>query len=328
MVNGISRRSALLRLSAAALGASALPALAQAWPVRPVRIVLPYAPGGSVDIVTRLLAQKLGSSLGQPFVVENRPGASGNIGTEAVAKAAADGYTLLAIPDSNATTNPHLYAGLSVNPEKDLAPISMLTRIGVGLVVNPSVPATTVSEYLAYARTVARGLSYASPGTGTPHHLAGELLKQVSGVNLVHIPYKGGGPALVDIVGNQVPSGFVALAIAAPQVKAGKVRLLAVTQSVRSPNFPSVPTVGETVKGFDVTSWIGLFAPAGTPPDIVQRLAAEVRKALADAATAKSLGEQSLEVVASSPSELAERVHAESVRWAALIKANGITANP
>jgi tripartite-type tricarboxylate transporter receptor subunit TctC len=325
MKRSFNRRTAAATLLAVLFGIP-MSAWAQAYPARPVRIVVPYSAGGSVDIVSRLLAQRLSVSLGQQFIVDNKGGASGNIGTELVAKSPADGYTLVVIPDSNATVNPHLYPGMSFNPEKDLAPIALLTKIGVGLVVNPAVPAKSVTELLAYARTQPDGLSYGSPGTGTPHHLAGEMLKQAGGVKMVHIPYKGGGPALIDVVGNQVPSAFIALAIAAPHIKSGKLRLLAVTQSTRSPNFPDTPTIGESVNGFDVTSWMGLFAPAGTPLEIIRLLNAETRKALQDPATAQALAAQSLEVVASSPAELGERVHAESARWGALIKANGITA--
>lgn len=327
---GPTKRRTLLRIAVSA-AALALPFTANAqaaWPARPVKMILPYAPGGSVDIVARTLAQKLGASLGQQFVVENKPGASGNIGTEQAVRSAPDGYTLLIVPDSNATINPYIYPGLSFNPVKDLAPISLLTTIGVGLVVNPGVPAHSVAEFIALANAQPGGLSFASPGTGTPHHLAGELLKQSTGAKLVHIPYKGGSPAMVDVVGNQVPSAFIALAIAAPQIKAGKLRLLAVTQGRRSGLFPSTPTLGETVKGFDVTSWIGLFAPAGTPPDILQKLQAEIRKALLDPAVAAQLGAQSLDVVASSPQELGARIQAESERWANLIKANNITVTP
>jgi tripartite-type tricarboxylate transporter receptor subunit TctC len=299
---------------------------AQAYPAKPVRIIVPFAAGGSVDIVARSLAQKLATSMGQQFIVENKPGASGNIGSAEVAKSAPDGYTLLAIPDSNATVNPHLYPAMSFSPEKDLAPVALLTKIGVGLIVNPAVPAKNMAELLAYANAQSNGLSFGSPGTGTPHHLAGEILKQQANVKMTHIPYKGGGPAMIDLLGNQVPSAFIALAIAAPHIKSGKLRLIAVTQSTRSGLFADTPTIGETVRGFDVTSWMGLFAAAGTPPEIINRLNAEIKKALLDPATSQALAAQSLDVVASTPAELGERVRAESARWGALIKANGITA--
>jgi tripartite-type tricarboxylate transporter receptor subunit TctC len=321
-------RGTFLRSAVAALGMALVPswAAAQDYPNKAVRIVVPYAAGGSVDIVARGRARPHSPSQGQQVIVDNKGGASGNIGTEMVARSAPDGYTLVIIPDSNMTVNPHLYPAMSFDPVKDLAPISLLTRIGVGLVVNPAVPARTVPELLAYAKTLPNGLSFGSPGSGTPHHLAGEMLKQVSGVKMVHIPYKGGGPTLIDVVGNQVPSAFIALAIAAPHIKSGKLRLLAVTQSTRSSLFPETPTIGESVKGFDVTSWMAMFAPAGTPPDIIQKLSNETRKALSEPAMSQALAAQSLDVVVSTPVELKERVQAESARWGALIKANGITA--
>ena len=316
----------VVRLAIAVAAATPLLAAAQAYPAQTVRIIVPYASGGTVDQVARLLAQKLGAGMGGQFIVENKPGASGNIATGQVARSTPDGYTLLVAPDSNATVNQHLYPRLGFDPLKDLAPISLATKIGVGLVVHPSVPARNVDELLAYAKTLPNGLSFASPSTGTPHHLAGELLKQVSGVKMVHIPYKGGAPALNDVLGNQVPSAFVALAIAAPHIRAGKLRLLGVTSATRSSMFPDAPAIGETVKDFDVTSWIGVFAPAGTAPDIVQKLSLEVRKALTEPATVAVLAAQSLDVVASTPAELRERIRVESVRWGALIKANGISA--
>lgn len=328
-MNLIERRKTLVfMLSALTAIAPGVANSQTAWPSKPVKIILPFAAGGSADIVARLLAQKLSTSLGQQFVVENKPGASGNIGTEQVVRAVSDGYTLLIIPDSNATVNPHIYPGMTFNPARDLLPVSLLTTIGVGLVVNPAVPVNNTAEYLAYAKAQPDGMSFGSPGAGTPHHLAGELLKQVSGVKLVHIPYKGGGPAMIDVMGNQVPSAFIALAIAAPQVKSGKLKLLAVTGAARTGLFPTTPTIGETVKGFEVTSWLGLFAPAGTPPEIIQKLNSEVRKALLDPATAQQLGAQSLDVIASSSTDLGARIQTEYERWGQLIKANNITVVP
>jgi tripartite-type tricarboxylate transporter receptor subunit TctC len=300
-------------------------ASAQPFPFRPVRIIAPYAAGGSLDIVARLLAQKLGASTGQSFIVENRAGASGNIGAELVVRSVPDGYTLAILPDSNLTANPYLFAGMSFNPQKDLMPISMLTTIGIGLVVNPSIPATSVPELLAFAKASSGGLSYGTPGSGTPHHLAGELLKQMSGANLVHVPYKGGSPAMLDVIGNQIPCAFVALAVAAPHVRTGKLRLLGVTQATRSSLFPDTPSLGESMKGYEFTSWIGLFAPVGTPPDIVERLNAEIKRALTEPATAKILSEQALDVRVSTPSELKERIHTESSRLSELIRTNRIS---
>ena len=322
-------RRTVLQLGLATV-AGLLPAfaLAQAWPTKTVRIIVPYAPGGSADILSRLTAQKLSASLGQQFIVENKPGASGNIGTEAVVNAAPDGYTFVLNADSNYTVNPHIYPDMRFNPIKDLMPVSLLSRIGVGLVVNAAVPVNSVAELVAYSKTQADGVSFGSPGAGTPHHLAGELLKQMTGAKLVHIPYKGGGPALNDVLGNQVPAAFIALAVVAPHVKSGKLKLLAVTQGARSSTSPSTPTIGETIKGYEVTSWLGMFAPAGTPPEIVNRLNAELKKALLEPATAQDLGARGLEVVASSPAELAERIGVEHARWGKLIKESKIVVAP
>ncbi len=314
-------------LITAALALIPLAANAGVYPDKTVRIILPYAAGGSTDIVARKLAQQLSSSLGQTFFVENKPGASGNIGTELVTRSAPDGYTLLLIPDSNITVNPHLYTRMKFDPRTALAPISLLAKIDVGLVVNSQQPVNSIPELIAYVKAKPNGLSFGSPGTGTPHHLAGELLKQLTGAQLVHIPYKGGAPAVTDLVGNQIPAAFVALAAAGPHIKSGKLRLLGVTQSTRSKNFPDTPTIGESIKGFDVTSWMGLFAPAGTPPEIIQTLSAEVKKALLDDATAKTLAAQSLEVVASSPEELNNRMQKEYERWGVFIKNNHISLN-
>jgi tripartite-type tricarboxylate transporter receptor subunit TctC len=253
--------------------------------------------------VARTLAQKLGASMGQQFIVENKPGASGNIGTEQVVYAAHDGYTLAILPDSNLTVNPSLFPSMKFVPQRDLMPVVILATNTIALVCNPSVPAKNLSELLAYAKGLPGALSFGSPGSGSSHHLAGERLQQQSGVNTVHVPYKGGSAAVLDVVGNQIPCAFVALGIAAPHVKAGKLSLIGVTQSARSTEFPDAPTIGETIEGFEVTSWIGLFAPAGTPNDVVDTLNAQARMALGDPATAKTLAAQSLDVMLSSPAE-------------------------
>lgn len=313
-----------------ALSTTAIPLLARAqsptpaYPTRPVRIILPYPAGGSADVVTRLVAQKLTQSLGQPVVVENKPGASGNIGFEQMVRSAADGYTLAVVPDSNMTVNPHLYPDMKFDPVKDTAPVALLTNLGIALVVIPSLPVTNVLELIAYSKRTPEGVSYATPGNGTPHHLAGEQLRQMSGANLVHVPYKGGAPALQDLLGGQVQAGFVALAIAAPHVKAGKLRLLAVTEGRRGAMFPDIPTIGETIKGFEVTSWLGMFAPAGTPPYVIARLNSEINKALNEPAVGEQLSAQALDVIGGTPAELAQRVQSESARWGTLIKARNI----
>lgn len=323
-LNSLNRRH-VLHAAAATAGFALTPTWAQqTYPNKVVKIVAPYAAGGSLDIVARLLAQKLSVALGQQFVVENKPGASGNIGTESVVRSAADGYTLAILPDSNLTANAHLFPGMSFNPQKDLAPIGMLTNIGIALVANPTVPAKTLTELLSYAKTLPGGLSYGSPGNGTPHHLAGELLEQATGANLVHVAYRGGAPATQAVLGGEIPCAFVALAVAGQHIKSGKLRLIGVTHASRSSLFPDAPTLGETVKGFDATSWIGLFAPAGTPADVIQKLNLEMRKALSEPATAQMLAAQSLDPMVGTSNELRDRIQAESQRLGALIKAKGI----
>lgn len=320
-----TKRRTLLRWMALAAAGSPMLLHAQAYPTRPVRIILPYASGGSADVVTRLLAQQLGQSLGQQFIVENRPGASGNIGLEQMVRSAPDGYTLAVVPDSNMTVNPHLFPDLKFDPVKDTSPIAMLTTIGIGLVVHPSVPARNVQELLDHAQRRPEGVSYATPGNGTPHHLAGELLRQRSGANLRHVPYKGGAPAVQDVVGGHVEAGFVALSVAAAHARADRLRILAVTQKQRFSMFPDVPSVGETVPDFDVTSWLALFAPAATPADVISRLNGEVARALGDAAVKQKLATQALDVIGGSAADLSARVRQESDRWRALIKARNIT---
>lgn len=319
-------RRGVLRAAAATASSALIPnwAAAQAFPNKVVKIVAPYAPGGSLDIVARLLARKLSNALGQQFIVENKPGASGNIGAEWVARSAPDGYTLTVLPDSNLTANPHLFPSLKFNPQKDLVPIGMLTNIGIALVANATVPAKNLTELLAYAQSLPEGMSYGSPGNGTPHHLAGELLQQATGAKLVHVPYKGGAPAVLAVLGGEIPCAFVALAVAGQHIKSGKLRLIGVTQASRSSLFPEAPTLGETIKGFDATSWLGLFAPAGTPDEVIQKLNAETNKALGNPETVQVLAAQSLDPMVGTPTELRDRIQTESQRLGALIKAKGI----
>jgi tripartite-type tricarboxylate transporter receptor subunit TctC len=216
---------------------------------------------------------------------------------------------------------------MGFDPRRTLTPISMLAQIDIGLVVHPSVPANSIPEFIAYAKNAPQGVSFGSPGTGTPHHLAGELLKQLTGANMVHIAYKGGGPAVTDLLGNQIPAGFVALAAARPHIESGKLKLLGVTQSSRSQFFSSAPSLGESVPGFDVTSWMALFAPAGTPPGIIKKLNTEVRAALADSAVQERLAKQALAPSVSSPETLSERIDTEYERWGQLIRERQIGLN-
>lgn len=317
-------RRRLLQWMALAPAAFPLLSRAEAYPSRPVRIILPYAAGGSTDVVTRLLAQKLGQRMGQQFIVDNKPGASGNIGLEQMIRSPADGYTLAVVPDSNMTINPHFFPDMRFDPIRDTSPVATLTTIGVGLVVNHAVPITTVEEFIAYSHRTPAGISYATPGTGTPHHLAAELLKQQTGANLTHVAYKGGAPAIQDVVAGHVPAGFVALAITTPHVESGKLRLIAVTQGQRASMFPSTPTIGETVRGFDVTSWMGLFAPAGTPVDVLERLNREITSVLNEPDVKSLLAAQALEVITGTREALSGRMETESARWEALIGSQNI----
>ena len=253
-----------------AAGAAALPALsrvawAQAYPARPVRIIVPVPPGGALDILARLMGQWLSERLGQPFVIENRPGAGTNIGIEAVVRAPADGYTLLLIPGS-VTVNATLYEKLNFNFIRDIVPIAMISQLPLVMEVNSSVPAKTVPEFIAYAKANPGKINMASAGNGTPQHMSGELFKMMTGVDMLHVPYRGGAPALTDLLGGQVQVYFSPLPESIETIKAGKVRALAVTTAARSEALPDVPTVGDFVPGFEASTWQGIGAPKIHPP--------------------------------------------------------------
>ena len=256
-----------------AAGAAALPAvlrgaMAQAYPARPVRIVVGFPVGGSQDIIGRLIGQWLSERLGQQFVIENRAGDGGNVGAEAVVRAPADGYTLLVV-GSNHAVNATLYDKLNFNFIRDIAPVAGVLRAPSVLVVNPSVPAKTVSEFIAYAKANPRKLNMASAGSGTPPHIAGELFKMAAGVDMLHVPYRGGGPAFVDLIGGQVQVSFGSLPLSIEHIKAGRLRALAVTGTTRSEVLPEIPTVGEFVPGYEATVWFGVGAPKSTPAEII-----------------------------------------------------------
>src|SRR5437660_8980596 len=269
-----------------AAGAAALPvvsrvAWAQNYPSRPVRIIVGFAPGGATDLMARLIGQWLSERLGQPFVIENRPGANSNIGTEAVVNAASDGHTLLLAASPNAI-NASLYDKLSFNFIRDVAPVAGIHREPNVIVVNPSLPTRTVPELIAYAKANPGRINMASAGNGTTSHLAGELFKMMTGVNMVHVPYRGGGPALTDLLAGQVQVFFPPMVVPVGQIRAGKLRALAVTTATRSEALPDVPTVGEFVPDYEVSSWFGIGVPAGTPTDIIDSLNAHINAGLAD----------------------------------------------
>ena len=278
-----TRRQILLSAAGLAMGASRLaPARAESYPARPVRIVVGFPPGGPVDIAARMIASWLTERLGQPFIVDNRPGAGGNIGTESVVRATPDGYTLLLCGPVN-TINTTLYDKLTFNFSADIAPVAAIVRVPLIMVVNPSVAARTVPEFIHYAKVHPAQLNMASAGNGTPQHVAGELFKMMAGVDMLHVPYRGSAPALNDLLGGQVQVMFDAMPSAIEHVKSGRLRALAVTTATRSAVLPDIPTVAEFMPDFEASSWYGVGAPSRTSTETVALLNAEVNAALADA---------------------------------------------
>ncbi|MDB5805730.1 MAG: Tripartite-type tricarboxylate transporter, receptor component TctC [Betaproteobacteria bacterium] len=297
---------------------------AQAWPNHPVRLVVSYPAGGGADVVARLLGPKLSEYLGQQFVIENRGGAAGVIGAEVVAKSPPDGYVVL-LDASAHGVNPSLQPKLPYDTMKDLAAVSLLVRVPNVVVVTPSLPVNSIAELTALAKSKPGQLSFGSSGTGSAQHLAAELYKVQAGVNMVHVPYRGGSAAMVDVMSGQVPLMFTNMASALPHVKAGKLKPLATTGSHRPAALPDLPTVAETgLKGYEVYEWNGLFVPGGTPADIIDRLQKATVKALAQADVREHLTGLGAEVVASNPAELDRYRSAEIVKWAAIIKKAGI----
>jgi tripartite-type tricarboxylate transporter receptor subunit TctC len=301
------------------------PAAAQAWPSKPIRIVVPHSPGGVTDVITRLMTQPLADALGQPVVVENKPGASGLLGTELAARAAPDGYTLLMYVDTN-TIFPSTVKQLAHDPDASFVPISLIARGSHVIVAHPSVPAGNLKELIQYAKAHPGELSYASPGTGSPQHLAGETIKREAGIQMTHIPYKGGGQAIGDVVGGQVKLGVLGMAPVLPHLKAGKLKALAVTGSTHSALLPDVATVAESgLPGFATIQWQGLVAPAGTPPAVIARLHAALVEVMRQPAVVEKVSAQGMEAVTSaSPDEFQQMIRAEIRRWPAVVKAAGV----
>lgn len=318
----MKRSLLLLPLLAAGL---ALPAGAQSYPAKPIRVVVPFPPGGPTDIVTRLIAPKMAASLGQQVVVENRGGAGGAIGTEQVAKSAPDGYTIIMGTIGGLAVAKSLNPKLGYDTLRDLAPITQSVSVTSVLVVHPSVPAKNVRDLLALAK---KGkLNYASSGNGTITHLAGELLKLMGKVDITHVAYKGGAPALVALVSGEVDMSYENSLIITPHIKSGKVRGLAVTSAKRSALLPDLPTVGETLPGYSASGWYGLLAPAGTPKPVITRLHAEAVKALRAPDVVDKLSSQGAEPVASSPEEFAAFIGSETEKWANLVKVANMRTN-
>jgi tripartite-type tricarboxylate transporter receptor subunit TctC len=316
----------LLALAAGAAALLAWPAIASAqdYPVRPVRIVVGFAAGGPTDVLARLIGQWLSARLHQQFIVENRPGVSGNTATEAVVNAASDGYTLLLIAPAN-MINATLYTKLNFDFVADIAPVASILRTYYVMEVNPSVPVKTVREFIAYAKANPGKINMASAGSGTPQHVAGALFKMMTGIDMVHVPYRGAVPALTDLLGGHVQVMFDNLASSLEYIRAGKLRALAVTTVARSPALPDVPTVGEFVPGFEASAEFGLGAPRRTPPGIVDRLNREVNAGLADPELRAKLADLGGTVVASSPAEFGKLIAEETAKWGKVVKFSGAT---
>lgn len=302
------------------------PALSQGYPAKPVRLIVPFATGGGTDLVARLTAQQLGERRGQQFIVENRAGAGGIVGTEIVAKAKADGYTLVVVSGSH-TINPSLHKQLPYDSIRDFSPVTNLVSGPALLVVHPSVPARNVRELVALAKAKPGTLSFASSGNGSPPHLAGELFKWMAGVDMIHVPYKGNGPAYADLMGGQVNLMFPNIASSLPYVRTGKLLALAVTSKRRSSVAPDIPTIAESgLPGYDLNSWFGLLAPAGAPPHIVNRLQQEIARIYEQPEVREKILGFGVEPVANTPAEFAAELKAEMAQWASLFKAAKIDA--
>lgn len=285
------------------------------FPERPVTLVIPFAAGGSTDVVGRIVADKMGAALGQQVIVQNVGGAGGSLGAAQVAKADPDGYTILMGTVATHALNPLILKQKPYDPVADFAPVSLLVLVPNVLAVNPELPVNTVQELIDLAKKEPGALAYASSGNGTPLHLSGELFKSMAGVDITHIPYKGSGPALTDVLGNQVPIIFDNLPSASGHISSGKLKALGVTTAERAPSFPDVPAIAETLAGYETYTWNALFAPAGTPPEVVAALNKAALAAMADPAVAERMKEFSASIVASTPEALAEHVKAEMAKW-------------
>ncbi|MEJ8834980.1 Bug family tripartite tricarboxylate transporter substrate binding protein [Ramlibacter sp. AN1133] len=321
----MQRRAANQALAALALAATGL-ARAQAWPDKTIKLVVPYPPGASTDTLGRVVAQKVAAALGQTVVVDNRAGASGMIGTELVAKAPADGYTFGLGTDATHASNVHLIANPTIQPLRDFTPLALAAMNPIVLVVHPSVPASNLTDLIAYVKATPGKGGYGSSGTGSPHHLAGELLRARTGAPFVHVPYKGGAPALNDVMGGQIPMLFASAITVIPHIQSGRVRAIAVTGATRYEGLPNVPTVAETLEGFEMPSWLAFFGPAHLPEPIARRLSDEILKALRDPEVHAKLTQSGLVVVAGGPAELAAAQRKDYELKGRLIREAGVKA--
>ena len=322
------KTKAIAWAAAAALTAAVpLSAWPQAWPAKPVRLIVPFAPGGAVDVTARTIAQSLTTRLGQQVLVDNRGGAGGNIGVEVAAKSPPDGYTLVMATSGQIAINPHMYSKLPFDPVKDLAPITPAGQAVNALCVHPSIPARSVKEFIALAKSQPGKLNFATGGIGASDHIATELFMSLTGVRMVHVPYKGGAPAMIDLLAGNVDVGFSTVATAMGPIKAGRLRALGVTSGKRFELLPDVPTIAEAgVPGYESVSWYGLFAPAGTPAEIIRKLNAETVAVLQTEDVRRRLTESGVLPVSSAPDAFAAYITAETARWGKLIRANGIKA--
>jgi tripartite-type tricarboxylate transporter receptor subunit TctC len=316
------------KLSMAGIAAAALLCAAvvggasgQSYPAKPIRMVVPYPPGGGADLLARPIAQALGEKLSQSVVVDNRGGATGMIGTDIVAKSPADGYTMLMASSAEVALNVAVYSKMSYNPERDLAPVTQVAASPLVLVVHPSLPARNVKEFIALAKKRPGEIGYATAGNGSPHHVAGEWMKLIAKIDIIHVPYKGGGPQLIDLLGGHVHSGFLVLPVVAPHLKSGRLRALAVSSLKRSPAIPDVPTLDESgLHGLDVTQWWGVLMPAGTPRDIIAKLHAEITEAIKLPNVRALMADLGAEPVGSSPEQFGDFVRAEIAKFRTVVK--------
>ena len=312
-----------LAVCAVALHAMNGAALAQSYPSKPVRFVVPYTPGGGTDLMARALAQRLTENIGQSFIVENRAGAGGNLGMEFVARAAPDGYTIALALTAQYVVNPALYPKLPYDPVKDYAPIMLVARNPYVLIVHPTVPAKSLKELLALAKARAGQLTFSSSGNGSGAHLSGEMLKTMGRVNMLHIPYKGAGALLPDLIAGQVHLSFVTWSSVGPHVKSGRLRALGVTTVKRSPALPDLPAIAETLPGYDLPVWYGIVAPAGTPREIITRLNAELLKVINLPDFKQRIEVDAVEPIGSTPEQLGDYIRVELVKWAKIVRDSG-----
>jgi tripartite-type tricarboxylate transporter receptor subunit TctC len=310
-------------LASCTLGVTFGTAAQEKYPVKPVTVIVPQAPGGANDTVARILAARLSENVGQQFIVDNRPGAGGNIGTAAAARARPDGYTLLLTVSSAHVINPFLYKNAGFDPVKDFEPVASVATVAYILVVNPSFPAKSVKELIDLAKAKPGDLQYASAGNGTLNHLLGEMLKTMAGIDMVHIPYKGAAASVTDVVGGRVPISFQSAPSAISFVKSGKLRVLGVANEKRVPTMPDVPAIGETLRGYGATPWYGVLAPAGTPKAVIAQLHAEIVKALDNKDLQEKMAAQGAEISKSSPAQFAAMIKDELPRWSKIVKESG-----